>query len=75
MTKSKTAECQDDNTEYADLPLPAQLNVDADLLASEYEFKMNQCPTRVPLITGNTAQLHHRGRTKISSVYSASTRY
>ncbi len=59
---------QDDDTAYVDLPLPAQLNVDADLLASEYEFKMSQCPTRVPLITGNTVQLHHRGRTITSNL-------
>ena len=48
---------QDDHTPYDQLPLPAQLNVDADKLAGEYQYSPRQNPTIVPLITGNTVQI------------------
>jgi hypothetical protein len=49
---------QDDNVAYNRLSLPAQLNVDADKIAGEYEYKPYQHPKAVPIISGITVQLH-----------------
>ena len=49
---------QDDKVAYNRRSLPAQLNVDADKMAGEYEYKPYQHPTEVPLIPGITVQLH-----------------
>jgi hypothetical protein len=49
---------QDKNTDVASLPLPAQLNVEADALAGLYRYNQQQNHTRVPRIAGNTVQLN-----------------
>jgi hypothetical protein len=59
---------QDRKTAYNNLPLPAQLNVDADALAGSFEYETSKDPTRIPRIEGNTAQLHFHGGT-VSSNY------
>jgi hypothetical protein len=54
---------QDDELEYADLPLPAQLNVDADVLATH---ELSEYPTsceHVPLLPSAQVQLSIAGRT------------
>ncbi len=59
---------QDDKTEYADLPLNAKLNVDADAEAGEYRYNYPESRPRVPRLPSNPAQLHIRGIT-VSSHY------
>ena len=49
---------QDDKVPYHLLELPAQLNVDADELAGNFNYSPRQQPTEVPLITGNSVQVH-----------------
>jgi hypothetical protein len=49
---------QDRRTSYANLSLPAQLNVDADKLAGIYEYKARQNPKFAALISGSKVQLH-----------------
>ena len=43
---------------FDDLPLPAQLNVEADELASQFVYPPDLPSTIVPLIAGTVAQLH-----------------
>ena len=59
---------QDDDIEYADLSLAAQLNVDADHLAGSFEYQAHQDPSKTPLIRGNAVNLHSKNGT-ISSNY------
>jgi hypothetical protein len=49
---------QDKQTQVYNLPLPAQLNVEADKFAGMYEYPVRLDPTRVSIITGNAIQLH-----------------
>ena len=48
---------QDRLTPYHELPLPAQLNIDADHITTEYATA-NQTNTDTPLLPGAIAQLH-----------------
>ena len=50
---------QDKTTSYTDLSLDAQLNVETDKLAGEYEYKPDQTAT-APIITGSTVILQSR---------------
>ena len=45
---------QDKDTSYANLSLAAQLNVDADKLAGEYQYPSNLLPETSPLIYGSS---------------------
>ena len=55
---------QDKKTRYEDLPLPAQLNVDADALAEEYEVDHpNTNCSSVLLLPTSGVQLHLSGET------------
>jgi hypothetical protein len=49
---------QDETTEYADLPLDAKLNVDADAEAGKYRHNYPEPRPRVPWLPSNPAQLH-----------------
>ena len=49
---------QDDAQVYSTLPLPSQLNVDADGLASSYTYPDHVSSTIAPLISGSQAVLH-----------------
>ena len=49
---------QDADCPYAILPLPAQLNVDADHLAGSYAPCPTENPSIVPMIAGTAASLH-----------------
>ena len=49
---------QDRTRSYETLPLPAQLNVDADRLAEDYEYPASISSTHAPLISGSHAMLH-----------------
>ena len=49
---------QDKKKEYDDLPLIAQLNIDADHIAGEYQERHDRARKLVPMIAGNTAQLN-----------------
>ncbi len=49
---------QDDDTPYACLPLEAQLNVDADAAATEFQDSYGSRRWQVPRIAGNSAQLY-----------------
>ena len=49
---------QDKHDQVVNLPLPAQLNVEADGLAGTFKYNDSKDPTRVPLIAGNAVQLH-----------------
>ena len=49
---------QDADCPYATLPLPAQLNVDADHLAGSYALHPTENPSIVPMIAGTAASLH-----------------
>ena len=49
---------QDKQTRFCNLSLPAQLNVEADALAGQYEYGDRHDSTRVPMIEGNSLQLH-----------------
>ena len=49
---------QDVDYPYVTLPLPAQLNVDADHLASSYAPHPTENPSIVPMIAGTAASLH-----------------
>jgi hypothetical protein len=48
---------QDDTTPYARLSLEAQLNIDADAAATEFQDAFGGRRWRVPRISGNRAQL------------------
>ena len=48
---------QDNNQTYAQLSMPAQLNVDADKLAGDFEYRPSDDPTIAPLIAGNSVSL------------------
>jgi hypothetical protein len=54
---------QDDDTDYADLPLPAQLNCDADVLATEELAERPTTCTLVPLMPAAKVQFSIGGRT------------
>lgn len=58
---------QDNQMAYDSLPLPAQLNVDADFLAGSYEYGPTDDPTTPPRIGGNGAQLHCKSGTITSN--------
>ena len=49
---------QDVDCPYVTLPLPAQLNVDADHLAGSYAPCPTENPSIVPMIAGTAASLH-----------------
>ncbi len=49
---------QDDDTPYACLPLEAQLNVDADAAATEFQDSYGSRRWQVPRIAGHSAQLY-----------------
>ena len=49
---------QDKHIEKHKLPLPAQLNIEADELAGNYSYPDTIQHTRVPLIAGNACQLN-----------------
>ena len=49
---------QDRETKYEDLPLEAQLNVNADKLAGSYCYAPDESSTIVPLIEGSIVRLH-----------------
>ena len=49
---------QDRYHAFDELSLPAQLNVEADELASQYTFPPSLNPTKVPLVEGTVALLH-----------------
>jgi hypothetical protein len=53
---------QDDHHAYADLPLDAQLNVDADQEASNYQTMFPAHRLIVPRLPHNRAQLHIANR-------------
>ena len=59
---------QDDAHDYTTLPLPSQLNIDADGLASSYTYPSNVSSTLAPLVTGSRAILHCQDGT-ITSKY------
>jgi hypothetical protein len=59
---------QYDKISYAELPLNAKLNVDADVEAGEYRYYHPEPRPRVPWLPSNSAQLHIRG-IKVSSHY------
>jgi hypothetical protein len=59
---------QDDDIPYEELPLVAQLNVDADSYANTFMTAERFLCTRVPRLGNNTAQLHVGGET-INSHY------
>jgi hypothetical protein len=54
---------QDDHIPYAQLLLEAQLNIDADAAATEYQTLHGHCRMSVPRITGNDAQFFLHGKT------------
>jgi hypothetical protein len=54
---------QDNDTSYDRLSLEAQLNVDADAAANQYQTLHGQNRFKVPIITGNRAQLTLQDRT------------
>ena len=49
---------QDKTTHVSNLPLPTQLNVEADALAGAFVYNDTQDATVVPRITGNSVQMH-----------------
>ena len=49
---------QDEDCPYTTLSLPAQLNVDADLLVRSYAPSPNENPTIVTMIAGSAVSLH-----------------
>jgi hypothetical protein len=59
---------QDDDVPYEELPLVAQLNVDADRYANKFMNNEGYVCTRVPRLGSNKAQLHVGGET-INSHY------
>jgi hypothetical protein len=54
---------QDDDVDYNDLPLDAQLNCDADYEAAYHQSVYESYRPLVPRITTNNAQLHLSGKT------------
>ena len=58
---------QDDTKQYHELSLEAQLNVDADKLASEFSYKPRDDPGRVPLTKGSKILLHSKDGTITSN--------
>lgn len=51
---------------YEQLTFEQQLNVDADLLAGEFQFESNHRKHPVPMLRGTCAQIHVRGETLVS---------
>jgi hypothetical protein len=60
---SHVHEHQDNDIDYADLPLPAQLNVDADVLATEELAERPTTCTLVPLMPAAKVQFSISGHT------------
>lgn len=52
---------QDDHTSYTDLPLDAQLNVDADAEAGYYQCTFPRHRPIIPRLPSNSVQLHISG--------------
>ena len=62
---------QDVDCPYVTLPLPDQLNVDADHLASSYAPHPHETPNIVPIIAGTAASLHLSSETITTKYRSA----
>ena len=57
---------QDDEELYESLSLLAQLNVDADKIAKQYQHKHGQPCTKVPRLPSNAVQFHLQGKHTIT---------
>eukprot|EP00957_Ditylum_brightwellii_P176454 13437188-Ditylum_brightwellii.AAC.1 len=60
---------QDDLKHYKELDLPAQLNIDVDFLAVNYQRMRGMQCTKVPRLPINKAQLHTSDTTITSKYY------
>lgn len=61
---------QDDDKSYDELPLPAQLNIDADALAEKYQsqYHTHDC-SWVPMLRGTKAQLNFDSKGTVTNKY------
>ena len=60
---------QDKNRKYEDLPLPAKLNVDTDLLAVEYRVSNTKTTRKAIRLPVNAVQIHINGVTVDSNYF------
>ena len=65
---------QDDRTDFSDLDLLSQLNIEADRLAGVFRQANPECRPYVPRLSHNRAQLHLSGET-ITRQYRSAIRY